>query len=479
MVTRGSGTVPVTFERAARGSRAGSMRPMSRSITAARAAAVLSLLALPVFALAPRPAAPLAAATVSSLAAPAGEKAVTFDVEALDGGVERGVAFTFDAAEGAVFEPARLVRTGAATPPATRPDPDAVELTLWNGDALVGAIDAAATDLERLGLALGDGGGRGDLGAAAGEGDREDDDAAPQVLRVPIDALARVSFDARRAAAGAEELEAPETGDRLYRLAGTGVDVLDGTLDGFDADGLSFESSLGLRSYAWSEVVALFVEPLDPPESTRGEPGAVAVDLVGGGRLHGELLAVTRDELRLRLPWDEVFATALASVRLVGRDDGTIRYLSERGPDSIEGGSAFGDDLGHVFRPAIDRAVHGAPLVAGERTWPRGIGVQSPTNLVFELTEAEAKGRTLRGFVAIDASTADLGAAGAAVFVVRVDGREHWRSEVVRGGRAPIAIPELSFDGAARLELDLEMGPDLNLGDRGDWLDLRLVRAGD
>lgn len=414
---------------------------MSRSIPAARVAALITLIALPVLALAGgRPSA-----------------AVTFDVEALDGGVERGVAFTWDAAEGAGFEPARLVRSAASAGRPERPDPGGVELTLWNGDALVGTIDGEATDLERLGLALG--------------GD--------QLLRVPIDALARVSFEGRRAAAGAEELEAPEAGDRLYRLAGTGVDVLDGTLDGFDEQGLSFESSLGLRSYAWSEVVALFVEPLDPPDSTRGQPGSVALDLVGGGRLHGELLAVTKQEVRLRLPWDEVFATALDGVLMVGRDDGSIRYLSERGPDAISGGSAFGDDLGHVFRPQIDRAVHGAALVAGERTWPRGIGVQSPTSLVFELAEAEAKGATLLGHVAIDDSTADLGAAGAAIFVVVVGEREHWRSEVVRGGRAPLAIPPLKLTGATRVEFSLEMGPDLNLGDRGDWLDLRLVRAGD
>lgn len=435
---------------------------------AARLLALVSLALLSALALG-------AAGPPTSGAPPTGTvpQAAGFDLQWPDGRIERGVAFTFDAEADGALGPLRLLRRSDAAAeserasPADGPGPDAVEITLWNGDALVGTIDPGRTSVERLGVAVG---GRSEL-----------------ALDVPIDALRRVAFDARRAAAGAERLEAPEVGDRLYRLAGTGVDVLDGTLDGFGAEGVSFESSLGLRTYPWSDVVALFVEPLDPPASTRGEPGSVAVDLVGGGRLHGTLEAVGESLLRLRLPWDAVFATALDSVLLVGRDDGSIAYLSEREPLEFRGGSAFDDDLGHVFVPRDDRAVHGEPLRAGGRVWPRGIGVQAPTTLVFDVSgdavgDGAGEGSVeLRGAVAIDDSTAELGASGAAVFVVRVERggtwREVWRSDVVRGGRAPIALPKLDLSGANRLELEVEMGPDLNLGDRADWLDVRLVRA--
>jgi len=350
------------------------------------------------------------------------------------------------------FEPLRLVRTDAVVLPRTAPtEVDAeVELVLWNGDRVHGGFVAGADDA--LTVAVG---------------------ASARVV-VPIDAIASCTHPARRVMAGAEELAAPAQGDRLYRRAGSGVDVVDGTLDGLSSEGVAFESRLGRRVHPWSEVVALFVEVIDPPEATRGTPRSVVVDLVGGTRLSGSIERIDATTLTLALPWGEALTFATSDVALVGADDGRITYLSELEPAAVSGGSAFDDDLGLVFAPARDRAVHGAALVCGGRTWPRGVGVQSPTTLVHQLESGRHS--RLHGFVGIDDSTAELAARGAAEFVIRGDGNELWRSGVVRGGDAPIALPTLDVSKLARLELVVEMGPDLNLGDRADWLDLWLER---
>jgi hypothetical protein len=380
-------------------------------------------------------------------------------VEWPDGRSERSASFAIEPGAAGGFAPLRIVTLAPRAEPrpgnSTAVGDARVQVTLWNGDRVAGRSAPGLGDAEHVGLLVG---GSGDL-----------------ALRLPIDVLARLDFPGRASAAGTEELTAPEEGDRLYRLAGTGVDVLDGTLDGFDERGLVFESRLGLRSYGWNEVVALFVEPIDPPDSTRGLERAVALDLVGGGRLHGLLDAFDGTGYRLRLPWDEVVVAPLESVLVCSTDDGRLAYLSDRDPDAVAGGSAFGDDLGLVFEPLRDRAVHGEALRAGGRTWPRGIGVQAPMSLAFELERGAFD--ELRGLVAIDASTADLGARGAVVFVIRGDGEELWRSEIVRGGRPPVELPVLDVSEVARLELVVEMGPDLNLGDRADWLDVRLVRS--
>jgi hypothetical protein len=366
-------------------------------------------------------------------------------------GVERPSTYLHDGGSSA-FAPLRLVRTDPVVRPRIAPaDADAqVDVVLWNGDRVQGRFVAGADDA--LTVAIG---------------------ASASVV-VPIDALASCTHPARRVIAGAEELAAPAQGDRLYRRAGSGVDVVDGTLDGLSNEGVAFESRLGRRVHPWSEVVALFVEVIDPPEASRGTPQSVVVDLVGGTRLSGRVERIDAATVALALPWGESIAFATSDVALVGADDGRITYLSDLEPAAVSGGSAFDDDLGLVFAPARDRAVHGAALVCGGRTWPRGVGVQSPTTIVHQLEP----GRQSRfcGFVGIDDSTAELAARGAAEFVVRGDGSELWRSGVVRGGDAPIALPTLDVSKLTRLELVVEMGPDLNLGDRADWLDLWFER---
>jgi len=356
-------------------------------------------------------------------------------------------------APGGPFAPLRLVAAGAqATTAAPAPDVRDAEVvaTLWNGDRAVGQVVGGVGDDVVVELS---GGGR---------------------LALPLDVLRAIEYPARREQAGAEQLVAPEDGDRLYRRAGSGVDLVDGTLDGVSPEGLAFESRLGLRVFPFAEIVALFVEPLDPPEPLRGTPGAVVVDLVGGSRLSGRLAELSADALTLDLPWERTVVLSTSSIALVSADDERLAYLGDLAPASVAGGSAFGDDLGLVFAPLADRAVHGAALRCGGRVWPRGLGVQAPTTLAFDLAGLGAT--RLVGRVGIDDSTAELVARGAAVFAVHGDGTELWRSDVVRGGQAPFEFPALAVGGVERLELIVEMGPDLNLGDRANWLDVRLVR---
>jgi hypothetical protein len=84
--------------------------------------------------------------------------------------------------------------------------------------------------------------------------------------------------------------------------------------------------------------------------------------------------------------------------------------------------------------------------------------------------------KRLHGSVGIDDSTRALAARGSVVFRVLCDGRERWKSEVVRGGEAPRAMPPLELAGVRLLELVVEDAGDGFAGDRANWLDLSLSR---
>lgn len=326
---------------------------------------------------------------------------------------------------------------------------DRAELELVGGERLIGELAGGSGDLLEVTL--------------FGE------------VRVPlsIDALLSLRFPERLGSEDAAAVERPTEGDRLYRRVGDRLDRLDGFVEAFDAEGVRFESLVGSKQVPWTDVGALFIEPLGADEGTAISPRRVALDLINGSRLMGELSRADAAGVSLDLAGGTAVRLPIDALLRLTVLDGRLAYLSELPPSRFEGGSAFGDELGLVWQPRIDRCVEGGPLLAGNRRAPRGIGVMAPTTLEWEL---EPDWSVLRGAVAVDASVRRLGLEGSVRFRVLVDGEPRFESDWLGASRGPVELPEIALQGARLLRLEAEMGPDYNAGDRADWLDLRLVR---
>ncbi len=355
------------------------------------------------------------------------------------------------------LESLRILVLGPVTQPAVAPGEDAGRLVveLLGGDRLTGAV--AGGRAEQL-LVEGPGG---------------------TPIPVSIDAIDSVMFPGRIPEDPGIRVERPAEGDRLYRRVGRELDRVDGTLDGFDLEGVRFESLVGSSLVPWGELAALFVEPLggiDPLEiSASGPP--VVVDLVDGSRLSGALLRLDAGGLGLELTGETRVLFQVADVALISARDDRLAYLSELEPVRVEEGSAFGDEVGMVFRHQVDRAVFGRPLECGGRRFARGLGVLTPSRLEWALP-AESPFDQLRGTVGIDQAAGALGLEGSVRFAVELDGEEAWTSPVLNVSAGPLALPPLDVSNARRLALVAHMERDWNTGDLGDWLDVRLVRHG-
>lgn len=294
--------------------------------------------------------------------------------------------------------------------------------------------------------------------------------------RLAIDDLERIVFESRIPSAWTAPVEAADEGDRLYRVQGTALDRLDGTVEELTEEGVRFHGVLGSRVLPWNEVAALFVESLGPlePETdeTAGDLPAVVVDLIDGGRLRGELrslddqecvLGTRRGELRLPL-------AILGSLAL---DDGSVAFLSDLAPKETTDGAPFGDDLGMRWPHRFDRSVTGKPLRAAGRAFSRGIGVHAPSRMVWELDGGWTR---LLGSVAVDDEVLLLSSRGSVVFRVLVDGQPLWESPILHGGDTPLELPELELSGAKELVLEVDASTDFFVADRADWLTMMLVR---
>jgi hypothetical protein len=375
------------------------------------------------------------------------ETPVEVVLEALDGSLTRVPAAELRVPAPAALEAVVVRFDGAAPGGGATP----AEVTLAGGDRLRGV--SLSGEGEQLSVEL-VGGVRVDLS---------------------VEEVDSVLFRERLPAVPDAVIERAPEGDRIWIVTGDVLDRDDGAVEGFGPEGVDFDGLLGRKRYPWSDVAALFVE-YDPPAPLSAADGElpVVVDLVEGSRLRGRFLSLDASGLALGRDGGRELFLPLSSLAELSVDDGRVAFLGALPPARTEEGSPFGDDLGLVRGHRVDEAVHGAPLLAGGRRWARGIGVQAPSRIGWDL---DGGWRTLRGSVALDDSVQRLAARGSVVFRITSEGELLWESGVVRGGDAPIQLPELDLTGRTELTLEADMSTELHMGDRADWLRMMLVRA--
>lgn len=362
-------------------------------------------------------------------------------------GTERAVALdAFELADARALD-AALVRFEDGSPDAAA-DADAAHLALAGGEVLAGAI-------------------------TGGQGERVDVRIAGGLkVGAELEHLHALTFESRLA--GASAVEPAKEGDRIYRVQSSGVERIDGAVEGFTADGVRFHGELvGTIAVPWRNVAALFVEHMGAtPPAPDASTVLVALDLDDGSRVAGKLVAVRGRAVEIERH-GEALRVPFASILQLARDDGSVAFLSSIAPASSEASRPFGDDLGMAWAARVDRNVSGAPLRAGGVRHPRGVGMHAPGRSTWAL---DGRWRALRGAVALDDEVLRLSTRGSCVFRVLLDGREAWASPVVRAGETPVAFA-VELGAAKELALVVDPTEDGFAGDRADWLGLVLVGA--
>jgi hypothetical protein len=112
--------------------------------------------------------------------------------------------------------------------------------------------------------------------------------------------------------------------------------------------------------------------------------------------------------------------------------------------------------------------VAGGPLVLNGRRYEKGLGVHADTTLTYKL---DGNFETFMATIGID----DSPGGGSAVFRVRGDERVLHQSDVLFARDSQRVVVDVR--GIRELKLECSRGPDLDLGDHGDWAEARLIRA--
>jgi len=254
--------------------------------------------------------------------------------------------------------------------------------------------------------------------------------------------------------------DATDRQDALYVIKDERIITVRGALAGLGADDVAFIWNDQRRTVGLDKLYGLTVAaPAVPPSVT----GQTLAHLSGGTRLWGkvqltgdELTLKRTDGLTLTVPWSRVMQLDVRSRR--------VAYLSDLEPERVTVEPIVTDP----WSPMNDASVMGGPLRIGERTFDRGVGVHATTRMTWRI---DGQYDVLSMVIGIDESVGNHGDA-----VVRVigDGRERLSRRII-GGDGPRAV-RVDVSGVDELQLIAEAGEGLDLGDRVNFADARLIK---
>jgi hypothetical protein len=325
---------------------------------------------------------------------------------------------------------------------------DGVEMRFANGDRLLGSISSGDEFQVRFRTTAGQ-------------------------VAVDIERITEIRFPSLRALQEQPPgLRAHPENDRLFRVTGKGVDLIEGTLVSFGEEGVVFSGPLGEFPFRYEELAAIVLArqespPLPPPPSAQ-------VRLRDGSRLTGRLVALEEEGIRVEspalgrsdLPTDEIAAITLR--------DASFVYLSDLEPREVLEMPYFGSPSEFLFPFQRDRSVTGGPLLLGGIRYEKGLGLHSHTTLTYELG---GRYRTFHAVIGVDDEVARLPATGCMAFRVVVDGEVRHESGLVRQADGPTVLPGISVAGATSMSIVVDFGDRSDSGDRAIWANALLTTA--
>ncbi len=148
--------------------------------------------------------------------------------------------------------------------------------------------------------------------------------------------------------------------------------------------------------------------------------------------------------------------------KLVARDYTWLSDLPYRG--ATTGWGVVGRDVSCMNQP----------LWILQKTYPKGMGVHAPSELVYNL---DAKWSKMNGLVGVDRAAGKGGMGVASCeFKIIGDGRELFASGKRLGGDPPVAF-EVDLSGVKELRLVVGNAGDGQKSDHGDWCEVKLYPA--
>jgi hypothetical protein len=295
-------------------------------------------------------------------------------------------------------------------------------------------------------------------------------------LEIPTRAIRWVRFgppadrDAKLAKQWSDVTETNASGDLLVVRKNGALDYLEGVQGDVDAETCKFELDKELVPVKRPKVEGVVYFHA----TAAALPEAIGQLLALDGS-HVSLRTATLDDgaVKVTTPGGLSASWPLDQITRLDFTSGKIAYLSDLKPESASyvpflGFKADVPSLADFYAFRRDESFEQNPLRMDGKIYRKGLALQSRTVLSYKLP---GKFRVFNAVVGIDDSVRD---AGSVHLEIKGDGKTLWKGEV--RGSEPARALELELGSTKRLEIVADFGEDLDIGDRLDLADARVMK---
>jgi hypothetical protein len=187
-----------------------------------------------------------------------------------------------------------------------------------------------------------------------------------------------------------------------------------------------------------------------------------------GSVLDGKLVEIELGRWTILPMWAETQRVFLneREISLIQVLNGRRMYLSQLTPIRVKEATRFSPP--QPYR--IDRNCKGTRITIRDRSYPWGIGVHAHSELTFKINKAF---NTFQSFAGVDGLA---GNAGSVIFSVWGDGKELYKSPLIKGSTPEPQEISVSVKGVDELTLKVEDGDGLDFNDLANWASPQLIR---
>ena len=354
---------------------------------------------------------------------------------------------TLTIAGGRTFDLARLKRIDHDRPPSSATPLEApFRIDLAGGDQLYGKIEGSEAELADLHLS----------------------GVTFKKTSIPFNRIEQLIHRSHPDRSPLPPRPADLISDRIYMARETEARSIDGVVKSFTSDGariywdtagkhirLKFEVLRGIRFH---------VEP--GPEAPSGVIARFL--LVDGSRITGIDPILESDSYRFTLlEGGGSITISASSVARVDLTSDLLLFLSDLDP--VESLPYDFTGSRSLFPPVSDRTVLGEPIrlldpsIGQEKTHEKGLGVHAYSSLTYDLRR---RYRRFRALVGLDPHAPFD--PGSVVFRIWGDDRLLHETPILVADSVPLPL-EIDVEGVKFLRLEVDFGPDLDMGDHAVW----------
>jgi len=290
---------------------------------------------------------------------------------------------------------------------------------------------------------------------------------AVPLMKLPLSNLAAIRYATSRPTEAEDVFqkalsERDASQDVLLNLREGRITPLRGITESLTAHGGSFrwrERSIPIQA----ETTYGIVFAAGVRSSSEAPP--IVCTMIDGSAWAGRIISGNDSNIELQLPHEMKVSLSVSQISEIQFRSDRVVFLSDLEPSKYEY-TPF-DVTQWSYRR--NRSVSNGPLKIGDQVFPRGLGMHSQSKLVYELKD---RFKQLAATIGIDAVARPR---GNAIFRVLTDGKEAYNSGPVTGHDAarPILVP---LNAAKQLQLIVEFGDELDIGDHADWGNARQIK---